>query len=377
MSVRALRGSLGLSDVWLLLGVLMLLPLGVLMTQSATLPSLAVRPSGEAARQLIFVAGGLIAMVLAAAVDYRSLRRFSRPIYLLALGALAYALIAGAAEFGARRWIAVGPTTVQPSEFAKLAIIIAVAAYAAGREPGTQAVVTALALLAAPVVLVALQPDTGTALVLLTTWLVVAVAWGTSWRLLGVLLVSGVALVPLTFAIAVPDYQRERLAVFADPARDPLGSGFTMRRVEAALDAGGLTGEGLFPGADSLLNGVAARTSDFAFASLGEQLGLAGTAVVLALFALLTWRGVHAAMVAPDRFGRLLAIGLTAGLAAQAIMHIAVNLRLLPATGIPLPFISQGGSSLIAVCIAAGLLQSITAHRPPTPEEQWRAERWL
>lgn len=377
MSVRALRSSLGLSDAWLLLAVLTLVPLGVLMTQSATLPSPAVRPSGETARHLVFVAGGLIAMVLAAAVDYRSLRRFSRPIYLVALVGLLYVLIAGTSEFGARRWIAAGPTTVQPSEFAKLAIIVAVAAYAAGREPGTRAVVTTLALLAAPAGLVALQPDTGTALVMLTTWLVVAVAWGASWRLLGVLLVSGVALVPLTFAIAVPDYQRERLAVFADPGRDPLGSGFTLRRVEAALDAGGLTGEGLFPGADSVLNGVAARNSDFAFASLGEQLGLAGTAAVLALFVLLAWRGVHAAMVAPDRFGRLLAMGLTAGLAAQAIMHIAVNLRLLPATGIPLPFISQGGSSLIVVCIAAGLLQSITAHRPPTPEEQWRAERWL
>ncbi|MCH8038455.1 MAG: FtsW/RodA/SpoVE family cell cycle protein, partial [Proteobacteria bacterium] len=101
-----------------------------------------------------------------------------------------------------------------------------------------------------------------------------------------------------------------------------------------------------------------------------------GLARFLALFALLTWRGVHAAMVAPDRFGRLLAIGLTAGLAAQAIMHIAVNLRLLPATGIPLPFISQGGSSLLAMLIAAGVLQSIAAQRPASPREQWRGERW-
>jgi rod shape determining protein RodA len=372
-----MRGALGLVDGWLLLAVLTLALLGVMLTQSAVLTEFSLRPGGAAARQLVFLAGGLVAMVLAAAVDYRSLRRFSRPIYIAALIGLVIVLTAGIEQFGARRWVAVGPLTVQPSEFAKLAAVVAMAAYAAGREPGADAVVAALGLVLVPAALVALQPDTGTTLVIVATWFAITVAWGARWQLLGVLLVAGVALVPLTFALAVPDYQRERLAVFTDPGRDPLGSGFTLRLVEAAFDAGGLAGGGLFPGAASTLGDVSTRTSDFAFASVGEQLGLLGTAAVLALFLLLAWRGVHAAAVAPDRFGRLLAAGLTAALTVQAMMHVAVNLRLLPATGIPLPFVSQGGSALIVACIAAGLLQSIAAHRPPTPEEQWRAERWL
>ena len=171
---------------------------------------------------------------------------------------------------------------------------------------------------------------------------------------------------PLAFALAVPDYQRERLAVFLDPGRDPFGSGFSLRQVEAALGSGGLTGEGLFGGAESQLYGVSARSSDFVFALVGEELGLLGGLAVIALFAVVAWRGLEASRRAPDAFGRLLAAGLTALILTQAVVNVAVNLRLLPATGLPLPFVSGGGSALLVMFVAAGLLQSVHGQRLPS-----------
>jgi rod shape determining protein RodA len=223
---------------------------------------------------------------------------------------------------------------------------------------------------------VALQPDLGTVIVLAGVWLVTMVAWGVSWRGLAALLGVGLALVPLLF-IAVPAYQRERLAVFLDPNRDPLGSGFNLRQVEVAIGTGGVTGHGLFSGAESHLDSVAARSSDFMFGFLGAELGLLGGLFLIALFALVVTRAFAAAARAPDPFGRLLAVALAAMVLTQAVVNIGVNLRLFPTTGIPLPFISQGGSALVAMLIAAGLLQSVAARRPATSEEQWKAERWL
>jgi rod shape determining protein RodA len=215
---------------------------------------------------------------------------------------------------------------------------------------------------------VLVEPDTGTALVLSVTWLAMAVAGGTPWRSLGEILATGLGGVPLAFALAVPDYQRERLAVFLDPARDPLGSGFNVRQAEIAIGAGGLSGYGVFDGwggTESALTHVAARASDFVFAQLAEDLGLPGSLAILVLFGIIAWRGYEVARTAEDEFGRLLASGLTSVLVAQAAIHIAVNLRLFPATGITLPFVSAGGTSLVVACAAIGLIESVALRRAP------------
>lgn len=367
------------SDPWLLLAVLALLALGLLMAVSATTdagdgPTLR---SGPALRQLILVAVGLAALLVAAHTDYRLLRRLSLPAYALAV-LLLLAVLAGAGDqYGARRWLTAGGVSVQPSEFAKLAVAVALAAWLAGRSGATRPVLGSLALLAGLLTLVVTEPDTGTALVMVGAWLAVVIAWGAPWRLLGTLFAVALAVVPLLLALAVPAYQRERLAVFFDPGRDPLGSGFNLRQVELAIGSGGLTGRGLFGSADSALTYVAARGSDFVLAGVGEQLGLLGTLTLLGLLGVVVWRGLEAARVAPDAFGRLLAVGLTATIFTQAFVHAAVNLRLFPATGLPLPFVSAGGSSLLAMCIAAGLLLSIAGRRPATAREQWTGERWL
>ncbi|MEX2373152.1 MAG: FtsW/RodA/SpoVE family cell cycle protein, partial [Dehalococcoidia bacterium] len=332
--------------------------------------------SGEALRQLLYAGAGVVALFVTSRMHLGFVQRLAPVIYAASVASLLLVLALGADQFGARRWIEVAPgVTVQPSEFAKIATVVALAAYAAEREPGLRSTLTTLALALLPMALVLVEPDLGTTLVLSAGWLALVAAWGVSGRLLGGMTALGLSGLPVAFAVAVPDYQRERLAVFFDPTRDPLGSGFTMRQVEIALGGGGVTGRGL-DGAASALDGVATRASDFAFAQLGEQMGLLGAAVVLALYALIAWRGLQAALGAPDRFGRLLATGLTVTIVLQALLHVAVNTRLFPATGIPLPFVSTGGSALVGMCISAGLIQAVAAHRAPSKRPLAGIEPW-
>ena len=374
MIAAAVRASLPRSDLWLWGAVGALGALGLLMAYSSSLER-APHPAitHAAARHAALAAVGVVAMLVTARLDYRVLRRAGAPAYLGAAALLLVVLAAGESEYGARRWFPIAGATFQPAEVAKLTLVLALASYASARPPRLPALIVTLvlfALLAGPVLI---QPDTGSVLVLAGGWLAVVVAWGVPWRSVGGLLGVLVAAGPLVFALTVPDYQRERLAVFLDPTRDPLGSGFNLRQAETGLGSGGLTGEGLFGGADSQLYGVAARSSDFVFALLAEELGLLGGLLVIVLFGVVAWRGFEAARLAPDLFGRLLAAGVTALILTQAFVNVAVSLRLFPATGLPLPFLSQGGSALLVMFVAVGLLQSVRAQRQPTTRELWRA----
>jgi rod shape determining protein RodA len=361
-------------DRWLLLAVAILAPLGMLMVRGITMDEAPVGGlSAEAWRQIAYTGFGVVAMLALSRVHYHYLGRIALPLYAVSLTLLVLVLLMGADQFGARRWIDLGFTTVQPSEFAKLATVIAVATFAAHRDPGLRGVLVTLGLTAVPMALIVVEPDLGTTILLGGTWLVLMAMWGVSGRVLAGLTALALSLFPLAFAIGVSGYQLERLAVFVDPERDPLGSGFQLRQVEIALGSGGLAGRG-FDGGPSALDGLATRGSDFAFAQLGEQAGLIGAGLLLLLYLLIAWRGFSLTSNAPDRFGRLLAGGLTALIVLQAAMHIAVNLRLFPATGIALPFVSQGGSALLAMFAAAGILQSIAAHR--SSAAQYARERW-
>lgn len=362
------------ADLWLILAVALLVPVGLLTLQWAG-PGIGEAPDAEVARQILFVAVGGAAMLALSRVDYHLLRNGAAPLYLLGIALLIVVLAIGAREFGARRWIGLAGFTVQPSEFAKLATVVAAAAIAADRPPAPRAVLATGAVFVLTIGLVVLEPDLGTTIVLAVAWVAMVAAWGVPWRFLGTLGLIGLAVLPIAFAVAVPDYQRERLAVFFEPDRDPLGSGFTSQRVELALGSGGFTGRG-FDADSSALEGISVRTSDFIFAQIGEVAGLLGGAVLLALFALIAWRGYRAAAIVPDDFGRLVAVGLTSVIVAQAALHVAVNLRVFPTTGLPLPFVSQGGSAMLAMFLAVGIIESIAAHRPATAEERWTGQRW-
>ena len=363
---EALAGPLQRSDVTLWAVVVLLAAFGLVSVHSATLgdPPHPLLTAAALRHALIAVAGTAM-MLFAARFDYRLLRQGSGALYLLAAALLLFAAVAGETEYGARRWLTVAGATFQPSELAKLALVLALASYASVRTPRLPALLLTFGLLAGLLLPVLTQPDTGTALIFTSAWLVVVVVWGASLRMLGGLFAGLAGLMPLTYALAVPDYQRERIAVFLNPERDPLGTGYTLRQAETALAEGGITGSGLFGGSESHLYGILARSSDFVFAMIGEELGLIGTLSLVVLFALVGWRGLEAARHAPDSFGRLLASGLTALLLTQAMLNMAVNVRLFPATGLPLPFISQGGTALLGTFVAVGLLQSIYAHRAP------------
>ena len=351
-------------DAVLLIAACLLATGGLLIARALAMEEhRAINP--EFVRQAVYVAVGLVAMAVASRTDYRLLRTLAPHLVVAGVIGLVLVLVLGSHEYGARRWISVGGgITVQPSEFAKIVVAVGGAAFAADRAPSGRGATVLLGLFALMAGLIILEPDLGTSILFGLTWFAVALAWGVSSRYLGGLALITLSLFPLALAIAIPDYQRERIAVFLDPARDPLGSGFTLRQVEVAFSAGGVTGRG-FNGAPSALAGVAPRSSDFAFAQLGEFGGALITVGVIALFAIVAWRGYRAASGAPDEFGRLLAVGLTTLIVLQACVHAAVNMRLFPATGIPLPFVSTGGSALVAVFTAIGILESIAAHRVP------------
>jgi cell division protein FtsW (lipid II flippase) len=366
-------------DAWLLAAVAALLGLGVLAVAStgATRATPLTIESGPGLRQGLLGGLGLAALFASASIDYRLLRRAAPLLYTVTAALLVAVLVAGIATHGSRRWLDLGPVSFQPSEVAKVALVTALAALLAQRPARGPVLALSAALTGLLALLVVIEPDTGTALVLALAWLAIAVTAGARWSTLGALLATGLGVVPLLFALAVPAYQRERLAVFLDPARDPLGSGFNVRQAEIAIGSGGLSGNGVFAGwggAEPALTHVAARASDFVFAQVGEDLGLAGTLAVVALFGLIAWRGYGVALSASDEFGRLLAAGLTSVIAGQALVHVAVNLRLFPATGITLPFVSAGGTSLLVTCLAIGLIESVAAQRAPS--EGWGRIRW-
>ncbi|RJQ09018.1 MAG: rod shape-determining protein RodA [Dehalococcoidia bacterium] len=350
---------------------LALVALGLTMIQGVTAHTATAGVTEAAQRQAVYLCAGLLAFAGLRRMDYRLLQRWALWVYLVATGALVLVLALGTATHGARRWIDIGPVTIQPSEFAKVATVVTLATFAARREPSRRTVAVTLALVGPAAVLMLAEPDLGSTLTLAAIWAVLVAVWGISWRTLGGMAILALAVLPMLF-VAVPEYQRERIAVFVDPTRDPLGSGFTSRQVEVALGGGGLTGRG-FSG-PSALEGLAPRTADFAFAQLAEQAGLIGSLAVLALFMVIAWRGIRVAGAASDVFGRLLAAGLTATIVGQAALHIAVNLRLFPATGIPLPFISQGGSALVTVFAALGVIESVAAHRPVIDRTPWRGD---
>jgi rod shape determining protein RodA len=323
---------------------------------------------GPVARQVLFLCGGLVVMLVLTRLDYRTWSAFALPLYAAALALLLLVLVVGTSEYGAKRWIPLPGVQFQPSEPAKLAAILLIARCivrgGATALPGRTLLLT-LAATAVPALLIYREPDLGTALVFMVVWLGMVYIGGARWRHLALL--AGVVLVALPFIMlaAVHGYQKERLAIFFNPDRDPLGTGFNVNQAAISIGSGGLLGKGLTHGTQTQLDFLRTQTTDYIFSVLGEELGFAGAMVLFALFVVLLARGLQVAITAPDVFGRLVATGIVVMVLAQVFINVGVNVRLFPVTGIPLPFISQGGSSLLTMFAAVGLLQSIRARRRP------------
>ncbi len=316
-------------------------------------------------RQIIFGVVGLAALLTLSFFDFRIYGTLHLPIYVLLVGLLAVVLFLNRiAHFGAARWIDIGFFQLQPSEPAKLLIVLVLAKFFSDHEKDMgrwRTLFSSLGIVGLPMVMVYVQPDLGTALVLGFIWVVMLFAAGLRLRQLLVLATLGIVLLPIVWLTLQP-YQRDRLTTFMDPAADPLGSGYNVLQAQIAIGSGGFWGLGVGSGTQSQLRFLKVRTTDFIFSVIGEELGFWGGVFIFALFLFIIWRILRAGMRSHSAFGRLVAVGFAAGLFFQSFVNLGMNLGLMPVTGIPLPFVSSGGSSLITFMMMLGIVESILAH---------------
>lgn len=320
-------------------------------------------------RQLVWVALGIGALVFMARVEYHVWQKFSIPIMAATLLLLMLVLVIGTEQFGGQRWLVNG--SIQPSETAKLSVIIYLAAWLASKNEQIKKVTYGLApfaiLMGIIIGLIYMQHDLSTAMLIVFTSLAMFfIAGGEIWQMLISGVVGGATLVLL---ITRTTYRMDRVTGFLDPFSDPLGKNYQIQQILIALGTGGITGLGL--GASRQKFGaIPAAHTDGIFAILGEELGLIGCLVVISLFAFLAYRGFKISLAAPDAFGTLLAAGITCSLIIQALINIGVVTASLPFTGIPIPFISFGGSSMLMSMASVGLLLSISRGTMPQPEPE-------
>ena len=351
-------------DPVLLGSALALAGLGVLLVAAATR-----RQGGVfAARQLLWVVAGVGVLTLATMVDLGALRRRANSLYVLGLGGLVLVLSPlGSATNGTQAWFSFGPLALQPAEIMKPVLVVALAAHGAraGGPLEGRRLVGALLLVALPAGLMLLQPDLGTALVLAGLSVGVVAVAGARVRHLALLAVLGVVAVAgvLRAGVLAP-YQVERLTGFLHQSADPRGASWNLEQSKIAIGSGGLAGEGLFSGSQTRLAYVPEQHTDFVFTVVGEELGLLGGATVLGLFGLLAWRIWRAAWLATDPFGALCCAGVLAMLVFQVTENVGMTMGITPITGIPLPFLSYGGSSMLACFAAVGLVANVARSCP-------------
>ncbi len=317
-------------------------------------------------RQLSWIAAGLILMVAAVLLDYRALATYAYPLYGIALALLGALSVIGHSRMGARRWIDLGLFKLEPSEIVKLAIVLVMVRYLREEPPKGgirlhQLIIPGI-LVMLPVGLVLKEPDLGTALIMLAIAATLIFAGGLNLRtLVGLSLVCMLA-APVGWHYLKP-YQRQRLVSFLDPQSDPLGSGYHVIQSEIAIGSGGPWGKGFLKGTQARLNFLPEQTTDFIFSVFAEEFGFAGSILLIALYAGIVARGVWIARHARDRFGALLAVGLTALVFWQVAINVAMACGVLPVVGLSLPLVSYGGSSLIVMMAAMGVLISINTRR--------------
>ncbi|MDQ4096592.1 MAG: rod shape-determining protein RodA, partial [Actinomycetota bacterium] len=363
-AVRSVRGPLAAFrqlDLVLLASVLCLCAIGVLMVYSSTRQkqiAAGLDPRNYLKRQALFIVLGLLVMVITLLVDYRALRDIAPVLWVGLLVVLVAVLTPlGASTRGAHAWFPLGPFSVEPSEIAKIVVIIVAAAYLSVHrgQLDTPQIITTLGLAAVPMILIYLQPDLGTGMVFVAVLMGMLLVAGARPRHIAALTALGVVGLVLVFQLGIlKSYQLDRLSAFLDPAGDTQRSAYNLRQSQIAIAAGGVTGKGVFQGTQTNLSFVPEQHTDFIFTAVGEELGFVGASTLLALFGLVLWRTWRAAGLAKDEFGTLLCVGVLAMLLFQIFENVGMTMGLTPITGIPLPFVSYGGSSMLACFAAVG-----------------------
>lgn len=315
-------------------------------------------------RQAMFVSLGFVLMFVVAAVDYRRWREWWIGIYVAGNLSLVFVMLFGISAKGTQRGFAVAGFQLQPSEFMKIAAVITLAAVFAERPADMRGTLTGLGIVAPPVVLILLQPDLGTALVFGAITLGVLLVAGVPARvMLGLMLAAALAVGAVLTSDVLAEYQKARLTNFVNPDALDRDQRYNTEQSMIAIASGGLTGQGLLKGGQTSNGYVPEQQTDFIFTAIGEELGFIGSATVLALYAFLLWRVLRAAQLSRDAFGTLVCVGVFCLVLFQLFENVGMSLGIMPVTGIPLPFMSYGGSSILVAFILAGMVLSVHMRR--------------
>ncbi|MDO4922368.1 MAG: rod shape-determining protein RodA [Phascolarctobacterium sp.] len=353
-------------DWWLVTAVVLLLGCGLGLIDSAT-HSFAVS-TGKAwhvQRQSMFMAFGLLLVTASFAFDYRMLKNYASRLYIFNIVLLVAVMLFGHSQLGAQRWIQIGSLSFQPSEFAKVFLIICLATFMDKRIEWLENFKDYLPVFAyifVPFVLVMRQPDLGTSLTFIAILVGMIFVSGFKYKWFFRLGVLFVALLPV-FWLILKDYQKNRIRVFLNPELDPFGSGYHVIQSKIAIGSGGLFGKGWLAGTQSQLNFLPENHTDFIFAVAGEEFGFIGTAFIIILYAIIIWRGIAIALDADDNFGTLLAVGVTSMFMFHVMVNIGMTAGIMPVTGVPLPFLSYGVSSLTTNLMLVALLLNIKVRK--------------
>lgn len=356
-------------DWWLIIAVGLLVLLGVILINNTTAGVEGIFDTANLLqdftfRQIIYALVGFGVLFVLSQIDYRIFAGLSWVFYLGMLALLGVVFIIGRLTLGAQRWIPLGPFQLQPSEIGKLLIVLVLAKFLADNSKQMdkwRTLAFSLGIVLVPTVMTYLQPDLGTSLIFIFLWGVMVLAAGLSWKQLLILGVLLLILLPIVW-LTMQDYQRARLTTFLNPAADPLGAGYNVTQARIAIGSGEVFGRGIGAGTQSQLQFLRIRHTDFIFSVVGEELGFFGGVFFFGLYVFVLLRMLRAAQVSRSVFGRLTAVGFAAALFFQAFVNLGMNVGIMPVTGIPLPFVSSGGSSLVTYLMMIGIIQSILAH---------------
>ncbi len=351
-------------DMQLTTYALLLAAIGVVMAYSNSVEAgRSVLESGSTfLRGLMWAGIAIVVFVVAASFDFKWLKTLAWPLYVAQIGLLVMTLAIGDGVGGSSRWVSVGPFVFQFSELAKILMIVVLANYLGAREGRLQSLPSILGacfLVGPPWLLVMLQPDLGTSLVFAAITVGMLFMAGASLKWLGILAGAVLAALPFVWNNVLRDYQKERLTSFLDPHPDIGGAGYQLYQAKIAIGSGGWMGKGLTNGTQNQGDFLPVQTTDFVFAILGEELGFIGGLVVFGLFAALLWRVLTAAWRSEDPFGTLFCCGIASMLLFQLVVNVGMVIGIMPITGIPLPFVTHGGASLVSLAAGLGIIQSI------------------
>lgn len=349
-------------DYSLLFAVLCLCFLGLLIIYSTT--NVQITDAGTSSyvkKQLIYIITGLFLCFVIAVTDYHVIEKIATPVYLLAIVSLIYVILFGREIGGARRWIVFAGFDFQPTEFSKIALIFFLSNFLSKQKdklPYSIYFILPFVFTGILVLLIVRQPDLGSSIVFLAILLCMVFVAGIKWKHIIIMFLISMAFFPILWSF-LKDYQKNRIILFINPNLDPLGAGYNVIQSKVAIGSGGLFGQGLFSGIQSQLKFLPAQHTDFVFSVIGEEMGFFGAVLLLSLFAFVLWKGIKIAQESADLLGTFLSIGVVSFLFFHILINVGMTMGLMPATGLPLSFISYGGTFMISNFVGIGILLNV------------------